>query len=726
MQGMKMSFIGTAMVHRIIALLLAVTIATACASTTQSQAPAGAAPRSAASSPEDKAFIAFCRELLPERLDNMTAAAGRVPTTEATVRVARLFDEAQPCEKKGALPVEDYRKLLGVIREVMGAWYEVSPALRAAALSTDASGLQDIPDATGRTPTLEPVRTGRLLAEYYIKIEQELRRIDPSLQAEAARLKTTHRDGQDLEGDLGVHAMSHAMMRVDAATGVLLNLLNQQDVGGHNAAAAQTTLDILADGLRTEGAIWTTHLIPEGGLQNAEFKPARADGRSVRLANRVYLTSSYVRHIASAWGSKPTQLLRQKLGLPYRGFIEGLYNAEFALKQSPRASTSPPAPAEFQWIVAVEDAFPEGTPYKRFNRLKLERILHEIIFDDYNLRALFDLREAEAEWVRLLGGGRQQPASDAEIVRAAYMLLKGAEYTESAQARIAAVARAVMVTDMLDGKDVNPPPNGTAARDVFVFRQRASRQLAELAVCLMNSAYLKSGSKRRCFIGIDTAASGIEINPTSCNGEALSADFSATSSGVPPLTEEAQLAYQKSLRTIESNWIAPSSDKSGPYSGAVRPSPATICELRSVLHTIALGRMSVDLVTYHHIVSMLADQRFKLPAAQVGPLVSGAVQLAVYEQRAICASVGVVQCSAQDLANAVQAAPADKKRAVGRQRERYCLSNQVGQSLVEKADSSSSGTSLLAYARRYLKPLDEREILAHGRAMKSEAVACTR
>jgi hypothetical protein len=195
-------------------------------------------------------------------------------------------------------------------------------------------------------------------------------------------------------------------------------------------------------------------------------------------------------------------------------------------------------------------------------------------------------------------------------------------------------------------------------------------------------------------------------------------------STIPPITEEAHLAYQSILRALETNWVAPSLESSGPHSGGVRPSSDTICELKTVLHMVALGRLGFDLATYHSIIKMLEDQRVILPPEQMGPLISHAVFIAHDEQRGLCRSVGVDDCSADDLDKARRDAPDNNREAIKAQRKRYCLSVQLGASIVKMAESSKHGVSLLARAQQYLRPLSDADIVAHGRAMKAEEAAC--
>ncbi len=677
------------------------------------------AEKSTANAVPDEAFVKRCNTIFPAEFREAAAEARKTPITDAVIRVALYIDRARECAVARVLPRSDYRAVLLLVRETLALLYDSSPPTRAAAMAGDTSAMRVVGNE------IVPIPSARMLSEYYLYAEDELRRLAIEGVYDEKRKLLPAARGAALEKDLDYGRFPHAMMRVDAATGTLMNLFEQQSSESTNEQAIGRRLAILAEALPNEADVWVRDEIHRAGIDAAAYTPSGTGAQKTTLKQRMYLLNSYMRNLTELWGTRENDLLRVSLGIPYREMIRLIFGTQNATSQQGGPEPVPGAPAStpkeppnFQWVIAVSGRPTETNPYEHFNRLTLGRMLMEIAFDGANLRAMFEMHEAEMDFVELLSTKRKNPGSDAAIVLAARKLLQAVQHTDSPRARLEGVTRVIAVSDMLDGRGIQPGATGLN-QAVTNFRARASRVLAEVALCAMNKAYLLSPPETPCPISLEPDA-GKEAPPRTCAAQPHAIEFQTSGSDMPPITEETTLAYQRLISTLERNWVTPPLDKTSPYASAARVPDATICELGRVLHTVALGRLGVDLATYDEIIKLLGDRRVRLPGDQAGPLVSLGMMIAVRDQRAICGNVGVTNCSADALQDAVQQGGDQRKRIAG-QVNGYCSIAEIGAGIVTRAEANKGDISLLVLSRPHLRPLSESEILAHGRTMASEA-----
>jgi hypothetical protein len=491
-----------------------------------------------------------------------------------------------------------------------------------------------------------------------------------------------------------------------------MNLLEQQTPTGTIQVPLDKAIEILGDSLRAEAGSWNRDIIPRDGATKAAYSSPVAPGKPLVLETRVFLVSSYIRNLVVLWGDRGNDALRDGFGRPYAAYLQTLFEA--VDRSEPKK--------DFQWVVPVEVAVDRG--YRHFPRATLDRLVRETLFDNYNVRALFAMREAEATWVSMLFPERSRAVSDGEIVSAAYQLLSAAATADSPRSKLEAIARVIRVARVLDGREgegrAAPDPKDARPEG----RRRASRQLAEVALCTMNQAYLTGPALRRaCAVSFDQASAVRPAQP--CAAEPIALEFAAGARGVPPITEETRAAYESAVGILDIHWVLkPGSTGSGPGAFGTTPAEATSCELARLFHAVAIGRLAMSVSTYQHMVRLLADGRAIVPPDQAGPVVSLGIAAVARERAGICGVVGTSYCGLDDLERAHRAAPRPKQDAIAQEIGLYCNATIVGAEMFSVASSTKRGPSVLALAQAYLRPFDAPAIQAAGLVLKAEAGAC--
>lgn len=642
-----------------------------------------------------EAFRARCADLFPNtvHLAMARASLNGPPPTETLSEAIRVLDEAQTCSQFGLLSNDNYRAVLLSVKALIESWYDADPGVRAVALSGDRSGLLQFGDK------LESLPDARAIAEYYVFSEMELRRVD--LASGPSASQPTFYGGNRFRSSL---------ILVDAATGVLMNLLDQQETGAVAKMPLEAVFGLWGEALRAEAGVWNRDIIAKNDLNSAAYVSSILPGKQVTIDTRFFFVSSYVRNLAAIWGDHGTEALRESLGRPYGSYLQTLFDGVERVQPQ----------KDFPWVVPVEIWVDRG--YRHFWRARLDRLVREVLFDNYDVRAMFALRQSESIWVSLLSSERERRVTDGEIVAAAYQLSSATALAESPRSRLEGVARVLRVAQVLDGRE----GSGSKAddpNDVRVAgRRRASRQLAEVALCLMNRAYLSSAQlTQACFVSLDDASVGRPTKP--CLVSSVSNEFAVGDRGVPPVTEEGRAAYESALAALDIHWVLKPTDGTTAATLGTTPGEATSCELARLFSAAAIGRLSFGVGAYHHVVRFIGDGRVVLPPEQHGPLISMALGAVARERAGICGVVGG-HCSLDDLERAQKAAAPDRRGAIAQEIGLYCNATLIGADIYSVASSTKRGPSLLALSRPYLRPLDASGVQAAGLLLQAEASAC--
>lgn len=634
-----------------------------------------------------------CRRLAPDPVHLAVADASSANMTPTSVvsEAARLLDEALACYHAEFLPDDDYARVLLSIRQLIQRWYDSAPPQRALALSGDRSGL--LPVANG----LEVLPHARGLAEYYLYTEIELQRVGTPIQLIA-----------------GESRLRDALMLVDAATGVLANLLDQQVPSGTPTIPIELAVEALGRGLFDESATWSRDEIPRpGGASAASYISKLAPGEPLRFEARILFVSAYINALGRSWGTRSNDGLRDALGRPYGAYLQTLYDAVNRVEPQ----------KDFQWVVPVE-VLEEGR-YRHINRVRLDRMVRETLFDNYNVRAFFAVREAEADWQSFLDPERRQPVTDGEIIGATYKLLNAARLTDSVQSRLGAIARVLLVANVRDGRGGTAVPTGPVAGidPRGIGQQRASRQLAELSLCVLNDGFLDGGGRPlQCTVGLDPRSRSA---PSTCDATPLSPEFAATRSRVPTITEEARKGYESLIAAIDLNWHTPVLATPGEAAAlATEPPVATSCELARLFHAVALGRLAVGTSTYQAVIELISTGRVSVTPMQIGPLLSLAVASMLREQQGVCSVVGVTRCGLDDMNRALTKAAPGRATQINQAIDLYCEITLTGADIVDGATRPGRGPTMLQRSEAYLSPLNADAMRGIVPILLAEAAAC--
>lgn len=635
-----------------------------------------------------------CADLPTEALARATeqpaTTDGEIPQ-ETVSEMLRLVDEGQKCDELGLLNSDEKRRIYLAARYGMERWYASSILANSAALSGERSALQRIDDVVQAVPQ------ARSVAESAIFVHLELEK----LNAESDRL-------EDADSD----RMLRAMLLVDACSGVILNMLDQRAEAG---AGLENIIRLWQEAIFREEQAWARDRIPNKKPgENASYwpqlttplLPGSQDKEVVELGQRILQLSSVVRNIASVWGDRSNDNFRDDFGRPYAKYLQALYDA-----------SSTEEKRLYQWVVPVEELTENG--YEQTIRVPLDKLVRETAYDDYNTRALFAMRQAESDLVALLDPAAKT-GSVPQLVSASYDLLDAAQHTDSLRAMMNAVTRVIRASGLLDGSEVFARSEADADDTAGItLRRAASRQLAELGICLMNRALLADGGRERpCVVSLDPRSETTLNQAYTCDAAELATRYSAESGGIRPIPEPTRLAYESVISALELNWTL-----SEQAFGAT-PSTASICELKRLVTIIALGRLAVRMKSYSRIVSLLASRRLTVEPRQMGPLLSQAFTVGEREQRGVCVASGLSTCNAESLQNALSSASSEEQPRLSNLRDRYCETALRGREIYRKVVDTSSGTSLLQQSHMYLQPLTARQFRARGESFTAEAAVC--
>jgi hypothetical protein len=682
-------------------------------------------------------------------------AVEREVTEEQMARVLNIANAVEACPPDHPPKSDDLRVVLVQARSVLADWYSEHPEERAAALGGDTATLDGYN---------KPVMDARRWAEAYLRIEEGLARVlapltviteiepigmrDRKVQGSCSRsAPNLPLDGRRLDDLLGWCAVPHVLLRVDAMAGALSSLLSQAP-SPKQEDILKERLGAFRDAMLAEAAFWVG--APTFKAQRVAVFPG-SSGKQVLLAKRLARVAQSFKVLSLRWGDRPIRALRNDLGNTLRSYVAHLEAHGIDV-------------AKIGWPARVDDGVNKTTGTTlRTRTVTLRRLHEEILFDQVNLQALFEIRDAEDGWATLLDQSNEEaPAAGKvdekettdivegrmqEVHAAAQLLLRGFRHTETRQARLAAASRLVMTVDLDDGSQVMLAPRATratATTGAVVGRESAlrsytSRVLAELALCLLNEALLDLPAGHGCNYPImPPPATGWG---TACSASPLAAPFLPGHGASPPIPERVRDAYDRVIATLANTWLATGvPPEETPTAKSTSTSAATVCELSFFTSVDTMARLGVGLRAYRRLVSLIAARRLPIEPKRSGPVLAAGLKLAEQRMISLCDTYNPDQCSAKGLAR-LAGAPTTKIRTTAKSSptgasvagaaaqilDEYCITAEIGAGLYTEATSRSpgNGMSLLTIVEPYLANLAWREILALGNGFIRANKECT-
>lgn len=687
-----------------------------------------------------------CKEQAPEcakiaELFDRGVAARNNPTDAAVSSTLAARDGLEACFATPCAPAEHRKAVATTIREVLATWY--------------------ITDMVSHQTSLTFQRPD--WAKKYLAATAELAQATPDKQPD------------DLRAALQLDKPPHALMLVDSVGAVVLDALRS------GSAAPPPRADL--------AALLSGPPMPDGpaGVDKADpsLPPASAEILSLRAAvtqeagvlaarvdqeneanllapdektdppaknvptwdQRFFHTSSLFKELALAWSPKMERTaIRSALGEPFQKYIETQI-AKQKKPQNPR-----------RWVAAVE-----GFPARRYSA-PLQRIYEELLFDSLNLRALFLFRKAEDRWAdEVLKAGLvlepRRGASPAEIatwrkdtieayvsrVEAAEQeLLEAAGASLTREAPALGVSRLVLTSGMLTTADGRPTPvpgrGGRAPRQSPAEQldrellEYGSRSLAEVSLCLMNSALLDAPPGHTC--GRRARAPDPK---KSCSALPISSSFLPAGKTHPSFPEWAG-AQERILSALNAYWTAniplEPSDHGRPVAEITR------CEVERLASAGTLVRLSSNLATFSELFSLIGKGHVRPVSEQAGPLVAAAFDRARVETESLCAEAISLACSNQPACDALGASCSERvlrgRAAQEKSRDRqawfttkrrdYCTAVSRAESIYANITARPPQVLLSfldeAANADNLAPLSKSDVHARGARYRSERIAC--
>jgi hypothetical protein len=691
-----------------------------------------------------------CDDLLGDAAPLVAVDDG--PTEDQMARVLNIANAVQGCPPDHPPRSDDLRVVLVQAREVLADWYSRHPGLRSASLAGNTSPMDG-----GQ----QPIMDARRWAEAYLQIDERLADLVASMPLGSAGMPAGMRgrkpqdscslsapsktkDGRRLDEILGWCVEPHVLMRVDAMAGALSNLLGQTPLEGQTDEL-QARLSAFRDAVLAEAAYWVG--APTFESQRIAVMPSKPVNSEVLLSTRISRVATHFKALALKWGDRPIDSLRTDLGNTFRSYVARLESHGIDVE-------------DLRWPARVDDGIDPVTGKMQWTRsIRLRRLHAEILFDQVNLQAMFEIRDAEERWAGLLDRDETAVASPGQtapvdliqsrmeaVDSAAQLLLRGFRHTETRHARLEAISRIVLSVDLeLGDQAVVPSANGSGKQPAapkaqdprnVALRAYASRVMGEIALCLLNDALLDMPSGHGCNYPMappPPAGWGAD-----CSARKLASPFVAGKGAPPPIPERVAAAYDRVIAALEDNWTKtgrPPGEK--PIVGSTSTSKATVCELELFTSVDTMARLAMSVRAYRRLVQLIADRRLPINPQQSGPVLAAGLRLVDQKMQDLCDTFDPGTCAAAGFQRMVQASSSPPARGappskgqppaiVKRAASEYCALAAMGEGMYIQSLKRGPGNAipLIQIVEPHVGSLAWREIKALGDGFVRTVTEC--
>ncbi|MFT3769589.1 MAG: hypothetical protein QM820_29490 [Minicystis sp.] len=346
-----------------------------------------------------------CEALVDPRM--VSLFRGRPLVEDSFPKVFELIATARRCAARGLLISDAILPFATVGRDAMIAWYGRDPAAHSASIFGD-------PQATRLSGELDASAPARAAwADHYLWARGALAAVG---------------------GTSSAPTLGERMLTVDALASALSHRLGMPPDPPGTADRVRDLARDFETALQAEAEAWRALPSAQPALSKATWiDPERTPtpaGWSV--GRRVTRVSEMVHALAEGFASHEPDEQRALLGKPYRAYIATLEDGEHG--------TPPDARLKVPWVARA--GAPHGEELDA--ELPLARILEEIQYDGFHLRALFSARDAEAAWLAILPPtfdatvvrGTSEEASEQRVRDAGAALVAAATQTEDTELRL--------------------------------------------------------------------------------------------------------------------------------------------------------------------------------------------------------------------------------------------------------------------------------------------------